>query len=79
MLLACPPYALAGADNFRIDAVHSQVFSASHSGYTNPNGRMHVKEGSFRFDAGDWSRAQVIATVDIACSTWATRRGTARC
>jgi len=67
MLLACPACALAGADNFRIDAVHSQVFfSASHAGYTNPNGRMHVKEGSFRFDAGDWSQAQVNATVDIA-------------
>ena len=67
MLLACPAYALAGADNFRIDAVHSQVFfSASHAGYTNPSGRMHVKEGSFRFDADDWSQAQVDATVDIA-------------
>jgi polyisoprenoid-binding protein YceI len=67
LLLACPAAAFAGADNFRIDAVHSQVFvSASHDGYTHPSGRMHVKEGTFRFDADDWGQAQVNATVDVA-------------
>lgn len=56
----------AAAADFRIDPVHSQVFfSASHDGYTNPMGRMHVKNGTFRFDDGDWSAAQVDATIDI--------------
>ena len=56
----------AGAD-FRIDAVHAQVFfSASHDGYTNPVGRMRVKSGFFRFDDADWTRSQVDATIDIA-------------
>jgi polyisoprenoid-binding protein YceI len=57
----------AAASEFRIDPVHSQVFfSASHDGYTNPMGRMHVKSGTFRFDDADWSSAQVDATIDVA-------------
>ena len=56
----------AAASDFRIDPVHSQIFfSASHDGYTNPMGRMHVKSGTFRFDDADWSQAQVDATIDI--------------
>jgi len=56
----------AVAADFRIDGVHSQIFfSASHDGYTNPSGRMHVKNGMFSFDADDWSKARVDATVDI--------------
>lgn len=56
----------AAASDFRIDPVHSQVFfSASHDGYTNPMGRMHVQSGTFRFDDSDWSQAQVDATIDI--------------
>jgi len=59
--------ALAAPADFTIDAVHSQIFfSASHDGYTNPTGRLHVKQGTFRFDADDWSTAQVDATIDIA-------------
>src|SRR5689334_4847616 len=59
--------ALAAPADFTIDAVHSQIFfSASHDGYTNPTGRLHVKQGTFRFDADDWSRAQVNATIDIS-------------
>jgi len=57
----------ADAPTFTIDPVHSQVFfSASHDGYTNPVGRLRVKSGTFRFDADDWSSAQVDATIDIA-------------
>ena len=63
--LAVAP-AVPAADAFRIDPVHSQIFfSASHDGYTFPVGRMHVKEGTFRFDADDWSTWQVNATIDI--------------
>lgn len=67
LLLACiSPAAFGDPASFRIDPVHSQIFfSASHDGYTNPMGRMHVKEGSFRFDADDWSTASVEATIDI--------------
>ena len=55
------------ADDFRIDTTHAQVFfSASHDGYTNPVGRMRVKSGFFRFDADDWTKSQVDATLDIA-------------
>ncbi len=65
-LLCCCPGAQAAADDFKIDAVHSQIFfSASHDGYTNPSGRMHVKSGTFRFDDADWTKSQVDATVDI--------------
>lgn len=68
LLLACAATAAFGEPTeFKIDTVHSQIFfSASHDGYTNPSGRMHVKAGTFRFDADDWSRSQVEATVDIA-------------
>jgi len=67
LLLACAaPAAFADASAFRIDPVHSQIFfSASHDGYTNPMGRMRVKEGTFRFDDDDWSTASVDATIDI--------------
>jgi polyisoprenoid-binding protein YceI len=59
-------FAHADAPTFTIDPVHSQVFfSASHDGYTNPVGRLRVKSGTFRFDADDWSSAQVDATIDI--------------
>ncbi len=64
--------ALAGsgahaADDFRVDTAHAQVFfSASHDGYTNPVGRLKVKSGFFRFDADDWSKSRVDATLDIA-------------
>ena len=67
MALTCVcPLVLAAPADFRIDAVHSQIFfSASHDGYTNPSGRMHVKSGTFRFDEADWSKSQVDATIDI--------------
>jgi len=66
-LLGAAQAALADATDFTIDPVHSQIFfSASHDGYTNPVGRLHVKSGTFGFDADDWSSAQVDATVDIA-------------
>lgn len=65
VLLGAAPV-FAGASEFTIDTVHSQIFfSASHDGYTNPWGLLHLKEGTFRFDDDDWSTAQVEATIDI--------------
>ena len=66
LLAAAATAACAEPVEFKIDTVHSQVFfSASHDGYTNPSGRMHVKAGTFRFDENDWSRSQVDATIDV--------------
>ena len=59
--------AFAVATDYRFDTVHTQVFfSASHLGLSNPLGRVHVKSGYIQFDAGDWSRAKVDATLDTA-------------
>ena len=64
-LLALSAY--AEATDYRFDTVHTQVFfSASHLGLSNPLGRMHVQSGYIQFDAGDWSRAKVDATIDTA-------------
>lgn len=68
LALSCAASAASAGEPsaFKIDPVHSQIFfSASHDGYTNPMGRMHVKEGTFRFDGDDWSTASVEATIDI--------------
>lgn len=55
----------AHATDYRFDTTHTQVFfSASHLGMSNPLGRLHVKSGFIRFDAGDWARAQVDVTID---------------
>ena len=57
----------ARADDFRIDAVHTRVFfSVDHQGYSKSTGSLHVKGGFFSFDANDWSKARVDATLDIA-------------
>lgn len=64
MLAACVS---AHATDYRFDRVHTQVFfSASHLGLSNPLGRVRVKSGSIRFDAGDWSGAKVDATIETA-------------
>jgi len=69
VILALPLAAsfAAYATDYRFDSVHTQVFfSASHLGLSNPIGRLHVKSGFIQFDAGDWSRARVDATIDTA-------------
>jgi len=63
LALAC---ASARADDFRLDPVHTQIFFAvDHQGYSKSTGSLHVKGGYFRFDADDWSKAKVDATIDI--------------
>jgi polyisoprenoid-binding protein YceI len=65
-LLAVMPVR-ASAQTWRFDPVHSQVwFSASHQGFSNPQGRLHIKEGWFRFDPKDWASAQVDVVLDLA-------------
>ncbi|HEX6834434.1 MAG TPA: YceI family protein [Rudaea sp.] len=57
---------VAHAADFRFDLVHTQIFfSVSHIGYSQSTGQLHVKDGYFRFDDDDWSKAQVDATIDI--------------
>jgi len=65
--LAAPAVALAAAHDYRLDTVHTQVTaSASHLGFSQPGGRLRVTGGWFRFDADDWSTAQVDVTIDAA-------------
>jgi polyisoprenoid-binding protein YceI len=57
----------AAAETFRFDPVHSQVwFSAGHQGFSNPQGRLRIKQGWFRFDPKDWASAQVDVVFDLA-------------
>lgn len=57
----------ATAADFRLDPVHTQIFfSVSHTGYSRSTGALHVKNGFFSFDADDWSKAKVDATIDTA-------------
>jgi len=66
-LLAVSPCVFAAPSDFRFDTVHTQIFfSVSHLNYSHPVGRMHAKSGFFRFDADDWSTAQVDVTLDPA-------------
>jgi polyisoprenoid-binding protein YceI len=57
--------AVAGSDDYRFDTVHTQItVCLDHMGFSQSCGRMHVKSGWFRFDADDWSKAQVDAIID---------------
>lgn len=59
--------AQAAADTYRFDLVHSQVwFTTDHQGFSKPQGRLRIKDGWFRFDPKDWSRAEVDVVVDLA-------------
>jgi polyisoprenoid-binding protein YceI len=66
LLITSTP-AFAGTSDYRFYMAHTQIFfSVSHLNYSHPVGRMHVKDGFFRFDPDDWSSAKVDATIDIA-------------
>lgn len=57
----------AGAETWRFDPVHSQVwFSAGHQGFSHPLGRLRIEHGWFRFDPKDWESAQVDVVIDLA-------------
>ncbi|MDN5924236.1 MAG: YceI family protein [Xanthomonadales bacterium] len=62
--VACHP---AWADEYRYDTVHSQILvSASHDGYSNPVGRLHLTSGWLRFDTADWSNAATALSINLA-------------
>lgn len=64
--LAATPAAFAAADNYRYDAVHSQiVFSIDHDGFSRPLGRLHIAQGSLRFDQDDWSKSSTELDIDL--------------
>ena len=64
--LALPVIALATPQTWRFDPSHTQIwFSADHQGFSQPQGRLHVKEGWFQFDASDWSSARVDVLIDL--------------
>ncbi|RYD14928.1 MAG: polyisoprenoid-binding protein [Lysobacteraceae bacterium] len=57
----------ARADDWRFDLVHSQVwFTASHQGFSHPQGRLRIAQGWFRFDPDDWRSAAVDVVLDVA-------------
>ena len=57
----------ARADTWRFDPVHSQVwFTASHQGFSHPQGRVRIAQGWFRFDPDDWPSAAVDVVLDLA-------------
>lgn len=64
-LLAAAP-AAAATDTWRIDPVHTQVlFSIDHQGFNQSLGLLKASAGHLRFDADDWSTAQIDVTVDV--------------
>lgn len=67
LALFAPLTAFAGPSDYRFDTVHTQVEAgASHLGFSQPSGRLHVQSGFFRFDPDNWSTARVEAVVDAA-------------
>ncbi|GLQ90475.1 YceI family protein [Dyella flagellata] len=60
------PSALAAASSYRYDTVHSQiVFSIDHDGFSRPLGRLHITQGSLRFDPEDWSKSSTELDIDM--------------
>lgn len=64
------------AASYRFDGVHSQVlFFVSHLGFSHGVGRVRLGPGSFRFDADEWSVADVdvvieLNTLDMGDAKW---------
>ena len=59
--------ALAGAETYRFDPVHSQIwFSVAHERLSNPLGRLRIKDGWFQFDPKDIEHARMYVEVDLA-------------
>ncbi|GLQ92369.1 YceI family protein [Dyella acidisoli] len=64
--LAASQAAFAVADSYRYDTVHSQiVFSIDHDGFSRPLGRLHIAQGSLRFDPNDWSKSSTELDIDM--------------
>jgi polyisoprenoid-binding protein YceI len=66
-LAMVPALALAAADSYRYDPVHSQIiFSIDHDGFSRPMGRLRVASGWLRFDPDDWTRSATELDIDLA-------------
>ncbi len=67
VLATAAPFARADIDSYRFDPVHTQVvLFVDHLGLSNGIGRAKVSGGWLRFDADDWSSAQLDVSVDLA-------------
>jgi polyisoprenoid-binding protein YceI len=56
----------AASDSYRYDTVHSQiVFSIDHDGFSRPLGRVHIAQGTLRFDPDDWSKSSTELDIDL--------------
>ena len=63
--LAMSPAPAAPA-SYHYDTVHSQiVFSIDHDGYSRPLGRLHIAQGSLRFDPADWAASSTELDIDV--------------
>ncbi len=72
------PTGASAADptSWRLDPVHTQVvFYVDHLGFSNGIGRVRIRDGWLRFDAGDWNAAAVevvlaLDTLDMGDPKW---------
>jgi polyisoprenoid-binding protein YceI len=56
----------AAPDSYRYDTAHSQiVFSIDHDGFSRPLGRLHIAQGTLRFDPDDWSKSSTELDIDM--------------
>jgi polyisoprenoid-binding protein YceI len=75
-LATAPALALAAADSYRYDPVHSQIiFSIDHDGFSRPMGRLRIASGWLRFDPDNWTRSATeldidLASVDMGDAAW---------
>lgn len=59
--------ALAEAENFDIDPVHTRVaFMVSHAGFSNAIGTFSGSTGQLLFDEKDWSQSSVSVSIPVA-------------
>lgn len=71
LLMSCfgclvAPSAPAASSSYHYDPVHSQiVFNIDHDGFSRPLGRLHIAQGSLRFDPDDWSKSSTELDIDM--------------
>lgn len=76
LLALLPGAALAQADSYRLDPVHTRVmFAIDHAGYSTALGTVSGSEGILHFDPEDWRSARLdvqvpIARLDLGDAKW---------
>ena len=64
--LAAAPAIRAEPVVYRFDPVHTQIwFTADHQHFSNPQGRLRVKDGWFQFDDKDFTSARAVMVIDM--------------